>query len=84
MKLFMIKFINFDLYPYSGKKDCYACDIEVRCPACGWHDVFGVAASKEQYEKALKVVKRNELTQSKTFAERREEKVRYYQSKQKP
>lgn len=59
MKLFMIKFLNFDLEPGSGKMDAHAFDMELRCAACGFHDVFGVAVSKEQYEQGLKVVERN-------------------------
>lgn len=64
MKLFMIKFLNFPIIPGGDKKDSYAFDMELRCAACGFHEPFGVAVSKEQYEQGLKVVEKNKTDES--------------------
>lgn len=78
MKLFMIKFLNFDLEPGSGKMDAHAFDMELRCPACGYHMVCGVAASKKDYEEGLKIVERNEIKGDLSKEQRIVDKIRYY------
>lgn len=59
------KLLNFDLVPYSGKRDAHAIDTECICPKCGYWDVFGVALSKDEY-KALRKICGNNVEEFKT------------------
>jgi len=61
MKLFLIKFLNFDVNnPGGDNRDAYALDMEMRCPACGFHETFGVALTKEQFYKTYNAIKEPE------------------------
>ena len=56
MAMFLIKFLKFDLNPEGNNPTSHALDMEMRCPACGFHEVFGVAVSKEEFDGTLEVV----------------------------
>jgi poly(3-hydroxyalkanoate) synthetase len=43
---FDIKLLNFSILD-SGEKNSYAIDVTTICHECGYHDIFGVAVSKE-------------------------------------
>jgi len=58
MELFDIKHLNFKLHP--DKEDepwSFATDVVLRCPYCGFDDVYGVAMSPDHHKK---MVKKNE------------------------
>jgi len=64
MELFIMKFLNFDLDPKGTEMTSHAIDVEMRCPACGFHEVFGVAVSKEEYDRAIQTIKEPEISQN--------------------
>jgi hypothetical protein len=47
---------NFELIPNSGDKNAYALDTVVRCPVCGSCEIFGIALSKEEYDKMMGII----------------------------
>ena len=55
MELFDIKHLNFKLHP--DKEDepwSFATDVVVRCPHCGYEDIYGVAISPEHHDRMWK------------------------------
>ena len=50
MKFVESKLLKFAL-EYEGDPDSHAVDVVVMCPECGYTDVFGVAISKEHWDK---------------------------------
>jgi len=49
-----VKLSNFQINDGTGEKNAHATDVEVCCPDCGCWITFGVAISKERFEKTTK------------------------------
>lgn len=47
-----VKKLKFSSVPYSGDYDCRAVDIETVCSNCCCEEIFGIAVTHEEFEKA--------------------------------
>ena len=47
-----VKKLKFSSIPYSGEYDCRAMDIETVCSCCHCEEIFGIAISHDEFDRA--------------------------------
>ena len=58
MVFYNAKPMNFPINDGTEERNAYATDVEVLCPECGCWSTFGVAISKEHFERTIKNIEK--------------------------
>ena len=58
MGFYNAKPMNFPINDGTDERNAYATDVEVLCPECGCWSTFGVAISKEHFERTMKNIEK--------------------------